>query len=252
MSDCESPFEIYGLIGYPLKHSFSKAFFTDKFRRERVNADYRNYELEDIESLRDILSGNASLKGFNVTIPYKKAIIGLLDEIDEEAARVGAVNTVKICAGRLKGYNTDVHGFVESIRPYILPRHKKALVLGTGGASAAVCFGLEKLGLEHRTVSRTKCKADFTYDELTPELIGRFQVIVNATPLGTFPVTDACPDIPYEGIDSRHLCMDLVYNPAETLFLKKAASNGAATLNGLEMLHLQAEKAWEIWQKDDF
>ncbi len=242
----------YGLIGYPLKHSFSYKFFGEKFQKEKIEAEYSNYEIEDIKRLPSIISSDPSIRGLNVTIPYKEQVLPLLDELDETAKAIGAVNVIKIIRkeGRiiLKGYNSDLIGFQNSIRPMINPLLlTKALILGTGGASKAVEFGLRKLGLESKYVSRTSATGIFTYKELGPEIMSEYKVIVNASPVGTFPNVDECPEIPYEYLTSSHLLYDLVYNPPITKFLELGKNQGAKIKNGGEMLELQAIAAWDIW-----
>lgn len=242
----------YGLVGYPLGHSFSRAFFSEKFEREGVDAEYLNLEIENIASLPTLLSQLPDLKGFNVTIPYKQAIIGYLDELSPEAAAIGAVNVVKVenrVTGRhLKGYNSDVVGFVEALRPELASSARaRALVLGSGGASRAVVAGLNSLGMTPVVVSRTPGPGQLSYTDLTAEVMSSHTVIINTTPVGMYPKVDACPDIPYELLTPAHVCMDLIYNPATTLFMKRAAAHGATTLNGLKMLHGQALEAWRIW-----
>ena len=247
--------KMYGLIGYPLQHSFSSKFFNEKFQREGIDAEYLNFEIEHIFDLRRILVFNPHLKGLNVTIPYKEAVITFLDDISPEAREIGAVNVIKIERSfgntygyKLTGYNTDYIGFKNSIQPFILPeQHRKALVLGTGGASKAVCKALETLGIDWTYVSRNAKVGTLTYDTLTPEIISEYKVIVNTTPLGTFPNVDDCPNIPYSSLTPQHLLYDLVYNPTETTFLKKGKQMGATIKNGAEMLELQALAAWEIW-----
>jgi shikimate dehydrogenase len=249
--------DTYGLIGFPLKHSFSAAFFTEKFSREHIDAEYLNFEIDDILQLREVILFNQHLKGLNVTIPYKEKVIPFLDEISDTAATIGAVNVIKITREpgdmyfyRLSGYNTDYIGFKKSIAPLLQPQiHRKALILGTGGASKAVSKALLDLGLEYRFVSRSAGENRFTYDELTPEILKDFTVIVNTSPVGTFPNVDECPQLPYSHITPQHLLYDLIYNPDETLFLKKGKSQGAATKNGREMLELQALESWQIWNK---
>ena len=245
----------YGLIGYPLKHSFSRNYFNEKFASENIDAEYVNFEIEDITAFKRIIDGNPNLCGMNVTIPYKEQVIPYLNELDPATAkRIGAVNVIKIIRDgkkvQLIGYNSDILGFSHSIEPYLQPRHKKALILGTGGASKAVFCGLEDLGVESTFVSRTKKGANLlTYDELTPEIMAEHLVIVNCTPVGMYPNVDFCPDIPYECLTPDHLLYDLLYNPDETLFMKKGAEQGATVKNGLEMLLLQAFESWGIWQK---
>ncbi|MCQ2202080.1 MAG: shikimate dehydrogenase [Bacteroidales bacterium] len=246
----------YGLIGYPIGHSFSEKFFAEKFARENINAKYLMLEMPSINDLMGTLDKLPNQKGFNVTIPYKQQVMPLLDEIDPEAAEVGAVNVVRVgkdANGKrtLKGYNSDIYGFWESIKPFIKKDiHKKALILGTGGASKAVLYMLRKNGIETLFVSRSKREGMITYDELTPAIMDEYKVIVNCSPVGMHPHVDECPDIPYECLTADHLAFDLVYNPDVTLFLKKSAEQGAATKNGLEMLHLQAIRAWEIWNME--
>lgn len=249
----------FGLIGYPLGHSFSKKYFTEKFEKERIDAKYELYELSDIKQFTNLIE-SVTLTGLNVTIPYKQSVIPYLDELDETAAEIGAVNVIHfIRAGNktvLKGYNTDVIGFMESIRPRLKEYHKKALILGTGGAAKAMAYGLRKLGLEVIYVSRNSENKSLSgkqntkiisYSELNKQVLDDNLVIVNGSPVGTFPNVDNCPDIPYPFLTSKHLLFDAVYNPAETLFLKKGKEKGAQTLNGEEMLTGQAKAAWRIW-----
>ncbi len=245
--------ERYGLIGYPLGHSFSQKYFTEKFSKENINARYDLFSIESIGLLEGLLDEVENLKGFNVTIPYKQKVISFLDELDEQAREIGAVNVVRVTYGetgkrRLKGFNSDAYGFTESIKPLIKPTHKKALVLGSGGASKAVIYSLKKLGIEPVVVSRHPEDGQLGYGELATKM-SEFTTIVNASPVGMSPNVDCCPDIPYELLTSEHLCFDLVYNPEETLFLKKSQKAGAVTKNGLEMLHLQAEGAWLYWNR---
>ena len=244
----------YGLIGYPLGHSFSQKYFTEKFDRECVDARYDLFPLESINELPGLIHDTEGLAGFNVTIPYKQDVIQFLDEMDDQAREIGAVNVVKIMrqvngAYRLKGFNSDAYGFTESIRPMLGPSHKRALVLGSGGASKAVIFSLRRLGVEPVVVSRRASAGMLTYAAIDKEILMNYTVIVNASPVGMSPIIDACPDIPYEFLTPRHVCFDLVYNPEETLFLQKASAAGAAVKNGLEMLHLQAEGAWMYWNE---
>lgn len=241
--------KIYGLIGAKLGHSFSKDFFSNKFGKESIAAEYHNFEIDSIEKFPDII--NTGVCGLNVTIPYKEQVKIYLDDIDPIAAKIGAVNVVKIVRSGNKvkaiGYNSDITGFIESIRPLVEPHHRKALVLGTGGASKAVVEGLKLLGINSQLVSRKKSNNTITYSDITGELMEEYKVIVNTTPLGMFPNIDTCPNIPYEFINSKHLCYDLTYNPEETKFLKLCRENGAKTKNGLEMLILQALESWRIW-----
>lgn len=242
-----------GLIGYPLGHSFSAGYFKTKFEKENIQGfSYENFEIDNINKLPQVIANNPDLLGFNVTIPYKEAVIPYLDELDEDAAQIGAVNTVKISRTdgviKLKGYNTDCFGFSESLKPFLASNHYKALILGTGGAAKAVEYVLKKIGIEILYVSRKPAGSkEIAYDELTDIAVKSFPLIINSTPLGMHPNIDACPLIPYSGLNQDNLLFDLIYNPEETLFLKKGKEKGAITLNGLQMLQLQAEKAWEIW-----
>lgn len=246
--------KIYGLIGYPLTHSFSQNYFNQKFEAEGIAARYLNFELPDIGDLMEVISEYPNLSGLNVTIPYKEQVIPYLDELDEDAAKIGAVNVIKFIRGKggdlkFKGYNSDIIGFSDSIVPLLGGRRKKALVLGTGGASKAVVRGLENLGVESQLVSRTPREGVISYSDLTPEIMADHLVIVNTTPLGMYPHVDECPDIPYDCLTEEHLCYDLLYNPDVTMFMRKAAEHGAETKNGLEMLLLQAFAAWNIWNE---
>lgn len=240
----------YGLIGKTLSHSFSKKYFEEKFKRENINAVYENFELNDISQVEGLFSIHSNLCGLNVTIPYKEQIIPYLDEVDEQAQKIGAVNTIYIDkeTGKKKGYNTDVYGFKQSLKPFLENQHQRALILGTGGASKAVAYVLNELGITTAFVSRTpQAENQLSYDELNENILASFLLIVNTTPLGTFPNVDEKPTINYDAITSNHLLYDLVYNPAETAFLKEGKERGALTINGEQMLQLQAEKAWEIW-----
>ena len=245
----------YGLIAYPLKHSFSIGYFNEKFKSENIDAEYVNFEIPSINDFMEVIGENSNLCGLNVTIPYKEQVIPYLDELDKDTAKIGAVNVIKIIRqpkGKVKlvGYNSDIIGFTQSIEPLLQPHHKKALILGTGGASKAVFHGLANLGIEGIFVSRTKKGPEYlTYEELTPEVMQAYTVIVNCTPVGMYPKVDFCPNIPYELLTPNHLLYDLLYNPNETLFMKKGEARGAVTKNGLEMLLLQAFAAWEIWNK---
>ena len=245
----------YGLIGYPLKHSFSIGYFNEKFEAENIDAQYVNFEIPDIRDFMEVIEENPNLCGLNVTIPYKEQVIPYLDELDKDTAKIGAVNVIKIIRlpkGKVKlvGYNSDIVGFTQSIEPLLQPHHTKALILGTGGASKAVLHGLDNLGIKATFVSRTKKSDDIlTYRELTPEIMQEHTVIVNTTPLGMYPKVDFCPDIPYDQLTPNHLLYDLLYNPNETLFMKKGKEKGAVVKNGLEMLLLQAFASWEIWNK---
>ena len=244
----------YGLIGYPLGHSFSIGYFNEKFQNECIDATYENFEIPSIENLTEILDSNPELKGLNVTIPYKEKVISYLDSISPEARAIGAVNVIKVThkgnKTELKGYNSDVIGFTQSIEPLLERYHRKALVLGTGGASKAIIFSLKSLGIETLTVSRYERHGCLRYEDITPEMIKEYNVIVNCTPCGMYPQTDDCPNLPYEAMDSHTLLYDLIYNPDETLFLKKGKAQGATVKNGLEMLLLQAFASWNFWNSD--
>ena len=243
--------KVFGLLGRNISYSFSKNYFTEKFKKLQLpNYQYLNFDIQDIKEFPEILNANPGLIGFNVTIPYKTAIIPFLDELDDTAREIGAVNTVRILKnGKLKGYNTDCYGFEHSIKPLLKKYHTKSLLLGTGGASKAIQYVLEKLHIEVTFVSRTPNGSNqIKYQDLNEEFIKENLIIVNCTPLGTFPNVANAPDIPYPFLTSNHLLYDLIYNPSETAFLKNGSLKGAITKNGLEMLELQAEKAWMIWQ----
>ncbi len=254
---------VFGLIGYPLAHSFSEKYFTDKFNREQIiNCVYKNFELTNIHQLKNIISNNPDLSGLNVTLPYKTAVIPFLNEISPEAQKIGAVNTIKIeTIGDkkiLKGFNTDVFGFEQSLLPLLKPFHQNAIILGAGGAALAVAFVLSKLQINYLVVVRNKPSANETifpntmlFDELSENLLQQQQLIINTTPLGTYPNIDSFPPLPYTAIANGAIAFDLVYNPDETLFLSKAKEQGAVIKSGSEMLQLQAEKAWQIWNQND-
>ena len=241
----------YGLIGYPLGHSFSIGYHNQRFADEGINAKYLNFEIPSIDDLPAVLSQNPELKGLNVTIPYKEKVIPFLDYVSPEARAIGAVNVIRVeHQGKkitLKGYNSDVIGFTQSIEPLLENYHKKALVLGTGGASKAISYGLKSLGLETVYVSRYERPGTIQYGSITPEVVQEYNVIINCTPLGMFPKTEECPSLPYEAMDERNILYDLIYNPDETLFMRKGAERGATVKNGLEMLLLQAFASWEFW-----
>ena len=247
------PEKLYGLLGYPLVHSFSQNYFNQKFESENIDAVYINFEIPDVGMLMEVVAENENLNGLNVTIPYKEQVIPFLDEIDPAASEVGAVNVIKFIRGkdglRLKGYNSDIIGFTDSIKSLLKPHHQSALVLGTGGAAKAVSYSLRKLGLEVQLVSRRKSANTLVYEELTKNDLKNHKVIVNTTPLGMYPNVDTCPDIPYRYLTSQHLCYDLIYNPDETLFLKNSRLAGAQVKNGLEMLLLQAFASYSIWNQ---
>ena len=242
----------FGIIGYPLGHSFSPGYFNEKFANENIDAHYDKYEMPVITDLQAIIDYTPELCGFNVTIPYKEKVMSYLDTISPEARAIGAVNVVRVTRkdnGKpfLEGFNSDTIGFSRSISPLLCAHHRKALILGTGGASKAINYSLQKMGIETLFVSRTQRDNTITYQQLTPELMAEYTIIVNCTPRGMSPHFDECPDIPYECLTSKHLLYDLIYNPDETLFLKKGKEQGAIVKNGLEMLLLQAEAGWEIW-----
>lgn len=244
----------YGLIGYPLGHSFSISYFNQKFQDENIDAVYENYEIPSIDALPEVLSSNPELKGINVTIPYKEKVLPFLDSISPEARAIGAVNVIRVShKGNktiLKGYNSDVIGFTKSIEPMLEKKwHQKALILGTGGASKAIDYGLRNLGLETVFVSRYERPGTIQYQNITPEVVKEYNVIVNCTPLGMYPKTEVCPELPYEAMDNHTILYDLIYNPDETLFMKRGAEYGANVKNGLEMLLLQAFSSWEFWHE---
>lgn len=242
-----------GLLGKNISYSFSQSYFTDKFEAEQLPFTYENFDLEDISKFVQLINDNPNIVGVNVTIPYKEQIIPYLDDLDKKARKIGAVNTITINAdGQLKGYNTDCYGFKKAIQPFLKAQHKKALILGTGGASKAIAYSLKKLKIKFDYVSRSQKKGvKFTYDTLTPKDIERYKIIINCTPIGTFPEVNSCPNIPYNAITDEHLLYDLIYNPTETKFLKHGRHQGAQTVNGYQMLVFQAEKAWRIWDLVD-
>jgi shikimate dehydrogenase len=242
----------FGLIGYPLTHSFSKEYFTRKFSVENISdCEYLNFPIDTISKFPGIIRNNPDLCGLNVTIPYKEQVIPHLDETDPTAKSVGAVNTVKFIRNLgkdlLKGFNTDVYGFTEALKEITSGTMESALVLGSGGASKAVAFALKQMGIPYRFVSRKP--GNISYADLDKHMILHNKLIINTTPLGTYPDVNNCPDIPFGYVTSSHILFDLVYNPAETLFLMKGKERGATVSNGLRMLHLQAEKSWEIWNQ---
>jgi len=246
--------EKYGLIGYPLGHSFSISYFNQRFQDEGIDAVYENFEIPAIEALDEIINTNPELRGLNVTIPYKEKVMPFLDNISPEARAIGAVNVIKVIHEgkdvKLKGYNSDVIGFTKSIEPMLDKKwHQKALILGTGGASKAINYGLKHLGLETVFVSRYERPDTIQYSKITPDVVQEYRVIVNCTPVGMYPKTEVCPPLPYEAMDSHTILYDLIYNPDETLFMKRGAQYGAQTKNGLEMLLLQAFSSWEFWHE---
>lgn len=248
-----SPATMYGLIGKPLSHSFSKQYFTDKFNRENIlNASYNLYELQNITELPDLINNNPELKGLNVTVPYKVDVMPVLSYVDMVSQQIGAVNTIKIIRENnktiLQGFNTDVIGFQNSLSPLLSSHHNKALVIGSGGASKAVCYVLQQLGISYFVVSRRSNEFNnIDYKSVNKSIIEDCFLIINCTPVGMYPHIDKQPDIPYQYLTKKHLLFDLVYNPKESLFLKAGASLGAKTKSGLEMLYLQAEASWKIW-----
>ncbi len=246
--------KLFGLIGFPLEHSFSSTYFNSKFENEKLlGYQYLNFPISNIGQLPGLLTNNPNLMGLNVTIPYKQAVIPFLHNIDSVAKEIGAVNTIKIAAAQrqLTGYNTDVIGFEQSFWPLLKPHHTHALILGSGGACRAVQHVLKSIGIIYLVISREPQATEYGYDSITAFTLRQFTVIINCTPLGMFPNATTAPHIPYEYLTPQHLCYDLVYNPAETLFLKKAKEKGAATFNGLAMLQGQAEAAWKIWCSED-
>ncbi len=245
--------KLYGIIGYPLSHSFSKDYFNTKFKNNDLSdCSFRNFEIKNEGEFKALIADNPYLKGLSVTIPYKRSIMSFLDEIDGDAKKIGAVNCVKIERKERKtvltGYNTDVLGFERSFKPLLKSHHNKALVLGSGGASKAVIYVLEKLNIDYLIVTRSPhgCK-HIRYGVLHKEIMKEHNIIINTTPLGMYPNPDKCPDIPYEFINTDFLLFDLIYNPETTLFLKNGKEKGATIKNGLDMLHYQAEEAWKIW-----
>lgn len=244
--------KIYGLIGRSLGHSFSEKYFSEKFKKENISdCQYRNFEIIDLQKEIPVLKSNPALKGLNVTIPYKTDILSYLDEMSDECRKINACNCIKIEEGKWIGYNTDVTGFEKSFIPHLSANHKKALILGTGGASNAVAFVLEKSGIDFLKVSRKKNQliAFISYDEITSSTMAEYQIVINTTPLGTFPNVNECPFLPYESVTRRHYFFDLVYNPPKTLFLALAEKNGATIENGSQMLAIQAEESWKIWNQ---
>lgn len=242
--------KLYGLIGQPLTHSFSKTYFTEKFLTEDItNCRYENFELQTIEELPTILKRHTDLRGLNVTIPYKRDVLPYLHFKNEIVDAINACNCITIEDGKLYGYNTDVIGFKQSLQTYLKPHHTKALVLGTGGSSGAVQYALQVLGIAHKIVSRQKSAHTITYSELDETFLKAHTLIINTTPLGMFPNVTAAPELPYQFLTENHLLFDLIYNPEKTLFLKKGEAQGATISNGHAMLLLQAEESWKIWNR---
>jgi len=244
----------YGLIGYPLGHSFSKSFFTEKFKKEAISAAYLNFEIKELTQLPSIINETENLQGFNVTIPYKEKVFPYLDSYSPEAKAIGAVNVVKVISTtngkKLVGFNSDYVGFMKSIRPLLKKHHKRALILGTGGSSKAIAFALQQLNIAFHFVSRVAREGQLTYELLNKELLQNYQVVVNCTPVGMFPHEQEAPLLPYTALGEEHLLYDLVYNPLKTTFMIKGEERGATVKNGLEMLHLQAIEAWNIWNSN--
>ena len=239
----------FGLLGKNISYSFSQGYFTQKFKDLGLtNHSYENFDIQNMEELKNVLAQD-NLKGLNVTIPYKQDVISYLDELDAKAEKIGAVNTIQFTKNGLKGFNTDAYGFKKSLEPFLKPHHRNALILGTGGASKAVRFVLDELGIANTYVSRSKKQGQYTYEELDKDIIKKNTLIINCTPLGTFPNVEAKPQIPYQYIGAKHLLYDLIYNPEKTAFLALGEANGATICNGLKMLEQQAEKAWEIWNQ---
>lgn len=241
----------FGLIGKNISYSFSKKYFTEKFTQDLFDdCIYENFDIQNIEEFPEIIKNNPDLKGLNVTIPYKEAILPYLDTLSDKAFKIGAVNVIRFTKkGNLKGYNSDWYGFKKSLVPLLQPHHKKALILGTGGAAKAIAFALEQLGIFYTFVSRENKENCIDYSRINITTFDNYQIVINCTPLGTFPNTKEFPPIPYDYFTNNHIAFDLIYNPEVTQFLKKAKKNGAVTKNGYEMLVFQAEKAWNIWNK---
>ncbi|RIV45281.1 shikimate dehydrogenase family protein [Flagellimonas pelagia] len=247
METTEKKTNRFGLLGRNISYSFSQGYFTQKFKDLGLNRySYENFDIQRIEELEIVLS-QSDIKGLNVTIPYKEEVIPFLDELDAKAEKIGAVNTINITKNGLKGFNTDAYGFQKSLEPFLKSHHTKALILGTGGASKAVRFVLDELGIANTYVSRQKKASQFSYDELDRKVIEGHTLIINCTPLGTYPNIAEKPNIPYQFLNKDHLLYDLIYNPEKTTFLTLGEERGASICNGLQMLKLQAEKAWEIW-----
>lgn len=242
----------FGLIGKDIEYSFSRNYFKIKFKTEDIDkTTYENFDLVSIDLFKNELKKDKTINGFNVTIPYKESIITHLDKLDKKAKAIGAVNTIKVTKkGKYVGYNTDFYGFKNTLKPHLKPHHKKALILGTGGASKAIAYALKKLNIKFLFVSRNpKNPNEISYDALNDLNIKKYKIIINCTPLGTHPNIESCPKIPYQELTKKHLLFDLIYNPAETKFLKLGKNQGAKTVNGYGMLALQAEKSWQIWNK---
>ena len=247
----------FGLIGKSLEHSFSPVYFKEKFEKEGIDDSYYQlFPLKTVDEFNQLISDFSELTGVNVTIPYKQSVIQFLDEIDIHAKQIGAVNTIKFERNnqklKLKGYNTDYLGFIDSLKPYLKDHHKSALILGSGGSSVAVAYALKQLGINYITVSRNPVKEVMTYNSLTDEILSEFKLIINTTPLGMYPDIETYPKIPYSAITKDHILFDLIYNPTKTVFLKKGEEKGATIINGSKMLISQAEYAWKIWNSISF
>lgn len=241
---------LFGLIGYPLTHSFSKKFFTEKFEKEGLtDCRYELFSIADINEMKNVLDQHPDLCGLNVTIPYKEQVLSFLDDADDVVKKIKACNCIIIKNGKLKGYNTDVAGFERSLKKQLRPHHKKALILGRGGAGKAVEFVLQKLGIDFNYVSRKPSVNNYSYSQLTPGIIADHTLIINTTPLGMYPAINEAPPIPYEALTPNHYLFDLVYNPEKTLFLQMGEEREAAIKNGYEMLVIQAEESWKIWNE---
>ncbi len=241
---------LYGLLGYPLSHSFSQKYFTEKFQNlGLLDAAYENFSLPNISELQTILDNREGLEGFNITIPYKKDVLKFLDHASQAVQEIGACNCVRIIQGKRYGYNTDVVGFEQTLAPFLKPHHQKALILGTGGASAAVEWVLRKKGIQYQSVSRTASANTLSYEQIDQAIIETHTLVINTTPLGMYPNIDASPNLPYQYMNEQHHLFDLVYNPTETQFLTKGKAQGASIQNGWEMLILQAEESWRIWNE---
>ena len=248
----EEECKTFGLLGRNISYSFSRGYFTKKFEKLNLeNYKYVNFDIQQIKDFPSIINENKNVKGINVTIPYKEEVISFLDKLDDTAKNIGAVNTIKFTKrGNLKGYNSDVVGFENSIKPLLKKHHKKALILGTGGASKAIAFALKKNDIKFKFVSRNpENKNEISYDSLSQETLQKHTIIINCTPLGTFPNIEKCPNIPYQYLTEKHLLYDLIYNPEVSTFLSKGKEKGASIKNGYEMLQLQAEESWRIWNE---
>ncbi len=243
--------KLYGLVGKNIAYSFSKKYFTERFLKTKASdCVYDNFDISEIQEFRDVLKSNPTLKGLNVTIPYKEAVIPYLDSLSKKAVEIGAVNVIRFTkSGKLKGYNSDAYGFKKALEPMLQEHHRKALILGTGGASKAVAFALKELGILHTFVSRQATENTIDYTKINAATFENYQIIINTTPIGTSPDVEEFPAIPYQFFTEKHIAFDLIYNPEETQFLKKAKQKGAVIKNGMAMLEFQAEKAWQIWNK---